>query len=414
MAYMKDKKGRRLDSFAVDGAVTSSPWKGSPVANEAAWADGQWTNVYASNSRKRYIANRDSGFVRLVYAAVAGSGDGVTAQPFVIRASVESPASTMQRVLFSGKRDAIVSPGGIVVSDPLYVKLTAGQQFWVRTHTAGAWVFNFGTIMGTIPAWGEGCDAGFNSASSDKTLTGTVGTGASSHISPIAVIGDAGFGLPFVYLTGDSIMAGLGDSDAVVDAGRGFGRRAMNNTVPFVNTALSGDNLTSAKPFRYQLTQGCTDALTNMGINDIKGGGTLATVQANMLTAWAALGANGAKVWQTTITPYTTSTDNWATVGNQTVSAYETVRVGINNWIRDGAPISAGVAVAVGAAGTRAGAAGHPLTGYFETADAVETARNSGKWKVGMVYLTDTLGLHPNSAGNAALAAPIDITKFGK
>ena len=416
MTYMRDKKGRRLDSFEAIGADESRRaggiWGGSPVANEAMWADGAWTNVYASNTRKRYITNRATGFVRLVYAAVAGLGDTINTQPFVLRASIESPAGTFKRVLFKGSREAVPSPGGIIISDPVYVNFTAGQQFYVRTHAAGPNIFTFSQIMGTQIAWGESCDGSTDASSADKTLAGTMTPNAVSHVSPVAIIGDAGMGLAFVCLVGDSIMAGLGDYDNIVDFGRGFGRRAMGNVIPYVNIALSGDSLTTAKPFRYLLTQGCTDVLSNMGTNDVKNGSTLAIIQASMIASWIALGAFGARVWQTTITPQTTSTDAWATTANQTVTAHEAVRVGLNDWLRDGAPMSGGVAVAVGAAGTRANTTGHPLTGYFDAADAVETSRNSGIWRVGSVYTGDGMGLHPNSAGAALVAAAIDTTKF--
>lgn len=81
----------------------------------------------------------------------------------------------------------------------------------------------------------------------------------------------------------------------------------------------------------------------------------------------------------------------------------------MNDWIREGAPVDsnlAAVAVGTTAAGTlRAGDAGHPLVGYFETADAVETARNSGKWKVdGTANKYTSDGVHPNALGHQTMA----------
>jgi hypothetical protein len=57
---------------------------------------------------------------------------------------------------------------------------------------------------------------------------------------------------------------------------------------------------------------------------------------------------------------------------------------------------------------------GHPLAGYFEVSDPVESARNSGKWIPGMVYLGDGVGLHPGAAGHQAIASNIDVTKFNR
>jgi lysophospholipase L1-like esterase len=95
----------------------------------------------------------------------------------------------------------------------------------------------------------------------------------------------------------------------------------------------------------------------------------------------------GLPVFQNTITPSTTSTDSWATTGNQTPESSNAVRVQVNDWIRT---------------------VPSPLSGYFEIADLAETARNSGIWKAG--YTSD--GLHPNATGHSALAAGIDVSKL--
>ena len=75
---------------------------------------------------------------------------------------------------------------------------------------------------------------------------------------------------------------------------------------------------------------------------------------------------------------------------------------------------AAGAPQAVGAVGgtvLRAGAVGHPLAGYIEVADTVESARNSGLWKAG--YSGD--GTHPNTVGATAIAAalPSAVGYFG-
>lgn len=57
----------------------------------------------------------------------------------------------------------------------------------------------------------------------------------------------------------------------------------------------------------------------------------------------------------------------------------------MNGWLRAGAPIdpSSFAPVAIGTSGALlAGAAAHPLYAVFELADQVESARDSGLWKV--------------------------------
>jgi hypothetical protein len=395
-----------------------SVWKGGvPIANEAAWPDGSWTLVYGQNSRKRYIAVRSCGFVRLVYAAAGGLNDGIPTAPFTIRASLEpTNGATRIQFTFNGRLEGIVQPGGILVSDPVSSQIAAGQQFWVWTYGSSPNQFYYSPIFATQVAWGEGCDAANNAASSDKTPgTTTLTANNVSHFSPIAVIGDAGIGYPFVGHFGDSIGAGLGDYDNISNLGRGFLRRAMGNAIPFINLCVSGDLIANSHYIRYGLYNGCTDVITHMGINDLVGGASLSTMQTNMVAEWQALGAFGARVWQCTITPKTSSTDTWATTVNQTPFAGDSVRQAVNNWIRAGSPLNPSTlaAVAIGTAGALlAGSTGHPLTGYFETADAVETSRNSGIWKVGYVYTTDGLGIHPNSEGSALLASAINTTGF--
>lgn len=387
------------------------------MANEAAWPDGSWTNVYGQNTRKQYIAVRTCGVIRVAYVAAGGLNDGIPTAPFVIRASVEpTNGATRTQITFNnGRLEGVVQPGGFILSDPVYANITKGQQFWIWTYGASPNQYFYSPIFATQVAWGEGCDAAANAASSDKTPgTTSLATNNVSHFSPIAVCGDTGQDFPFVGHFGDSIGAGLGDYDAISTFGRGFLRRAMNNSIPFINCCVSGDQLANAHRIRYGMYNGCTDVIDQMGINDIVAGATVATVEANMVAAWQNLGVFGARVWRTTVTPKTSSTDNWATTINQTPFANDANRQAVNNWIRAGAPVNNSlVPVAIGTSGALlAGQPGHPLTGYFETANTVETGQNTGIWQVGMVYTTDGNGLHPNSIGSAALATAINTANF--
>jgi lysophospholipase L1-like esterase len=91
-----------------------------------------------------------------------------------------------------------------------------------------------------------------------------------------------------------------------------------------------------------------------------------------------------------TVLPRNTSTDGFVTTANQTKPVWENKRLAYNDWLRAGAPIDPvkKVVVEIGTAGAiLTGQAGHPLSQYngtnvIETADTVETARNSGLWKV--------------------------------
>lgn len=407
--------------------VTASPWKGAPVANESAFPGSALTGNGGANARKRFIIVRDTPFIRCVYGNFGGVPEGLPSQGVSFRhgISIASSATTAgKRATFSGQIDGYCGPGGIIVGDPIFGPFTKGQSVWISTYMGCGGFFVAGSVNGTLAAHNEGCDAANNQAQPDKSVAGSIATGDSKFVyGPWALVGDAGSDFPFVAHTGDSIPAGTGDSATVVDAGRGFMRRAMNNNIPFVNLCTSGDALSSGFALRQPLLQGATDVLSNYGTNDINGGATLATFQGLFITFCTNAAAYGARVWQTTIPPKTASTDTWATAANQTPYSHETVRTGFNDWLRDGAPILSGTAVATGssAAGTlRAGQVGHPLTGYFDAADAVEVdatgtfTRNGGRWNVGYVYTGDSQGIHPSSAGHAAMALAIDTTKFKK
>jgi lysophospholipase L1-like esterase len=83
------------------------------------------------------------------------------------------------------------------------------------------------------------------------------------------------------------------------------------------------------------------------------------------------------------------------------------VRVQINDWIRARCPENGSGVPQL--AGTPGAVASPFLSGWFETADTVESARNSGKWKAtgsASGYTAD--GVHPSQTGHAAMAAAID------
>jgi hypothetical protein len=113
-----------------------------------------------------------------------------------------------------------------------------------------------------------------------------------------------------------------------------------------------------------------------MGINDIGSGRSASQIKGDLETIIAAFTK---PVYVATIEPQSSSSDDWATVANQTPDANNSVRTALNGNIRSGL----------------AGAAG-----YIEFADIVETARDSGKWKVtGAAFGYTSDGLHSTRQG---------------
>jgi lysophospholipase L1-like esterase len=379
--------------------------------------------------------------LRLVYVAASQEALGIPiGENCTITAAIENPVGGVEPVTFGGQAAGTLAWGGILISDPFLAEFPAMYSggtynyFWVRTHVQAGAGGRFPCCLGsdgTAPQ-AEGYEYGNNLA--DKSLSGSITAatvGVGGGIRPTLILGSPASGThPIVLAWGDSITAGTGDTNA--SGPLGFLARALyagnvaylrfgtpSAFVPNLGDTYQAGNPGVTGTLRGQperLIAGCNYVIHQFGVNNIDpilASDSLATLQLKQLRSWTWLARRGAKVYQTTLTPHTTSTDSWATVGNQTVydSTEQATRIAFNNWMRAGAPIDPGTlaAVAVGTSGAiLAGAATHPLTGYFEIADLAESARDSGKWKAG--YTAD--GIHPNAIGAAALAAGITTATF--
>jgi hypothetical protein len=315
----------------------------------------------------------------------------------VLAASLEISGLTYQ-LSFFGALTTSLTAGGSVVSDPLGGDLDPAAAPYSRTYISLADAtkrWPVGIICNSQN--GEGSSIG--SPGTDLTggtfgfATGNPTLNTQIAFSPAAIIGVPSVNIPAVALITDSIGQGTGDSGSSFGAGDtnadfGWCLRALNRKIPYGFISKYGEQaatLASTIMYRTRILEFCTHAVCTYGVNDVQASASLATLQANMLKIWLVVAGRRLPLWQTTLTPVSSSTDNFATVGNQTPHANNAVRVNFNNWLRAGAPIDPAtkLAVAIGTGGALlAGALGHPLNGYLEVADQVESARNSGLWKV--------------------------------
>jgi hypothetical protein len=344
--------------------------------------------------------------VRLAYMNAYGAAETPGTDTISVRVGLGLPDGTIRPVFFRGSRSMAVEPGGVVLSDPILVDQPAYvvSRTYVTVSAGARWPMG---VPDNLRRATEGAEKG--TGITDKTLSGTIANAGSTGVlsyGPVAVIGRPAGGLwtrvPQIGAVGDSILWGQGDGlgDAPI-AGRGFFERAINNAHGFIALGAPTETIAqfvtaSAHGIRMSLLQGMSSVLAQHGCNDVAGGASFATMQSRLVAYWAILAASGARIWQTTLTPKSTSTDGWTTVVNQTTDSTNSARVLVNNWIRDGGPMLGGAAVATGssAPGTlRAGEVGHPLTGYVEIADTVESARDSGLWRPdpGMRTVTDAV-----------------------
>lgn len=364
----------------------------------------------------------DASGIRLLYANITGPFGGPSV--LTVRASVEFGGRTFQ-VTFNGQRTATMDPGApYLLSDPLPIDVTftPNQFIFTRTFVSVPTGGQFPVGLTLQGGTGEGNNYG-TTTGADLTGSGYYNTPSSTFgagttaFSPVAILGTPNQPTASVLLVGDSILVGAGD-----DAGQpGYAVRRLNSfNIPHIQQARFGEqgaSYNNTKIFRLAPTAYATHAIEGYGSNDYNptgGTASLALLQSTMLAIWFSLARSGVKVYRVSILPRTSSTDGWATVANQTVGGNDAARVGFNDWLRNGAPINPStlVAAATGAANDgslRAGSVGHPLSGYFETADLVETARNSGMWQA-PGFTTD--GVHPTGNAHNLLGTAIDTAKF--
>lgn len=375
----------------------------------------------------------------------ASATETVPTNDITVTASVESPIGTYFQVTFGGKTSATINAGGQLLSDPVGVDLPAGTVFYVNTFVS---VGSAGQKW-PLTKYGVFADNEGNNAAApgtDVTLTGLPGGnfGNGYIYTPSLIVGKpypSNGELARIALVGDSELQGYQSQPAPYREDAGLVSLAPLKNYPVTMLAMFGEqagvggnggfSVNTYRLRRAPLLAGITHAITDYGINDLAASKTAAQIEAGQAVIWGVLYNRGITAYQTTLMPQTTSTDSWATTGNQTVKSWESSRVAINTWLRAGAPLdpNALTPVAVGTSGAvtapvydgtgalvSAGSGTHYLAGVLEFADTVESARDSGLWKVtGSAYGYTCDGIHPSgqtTTGYASMTAAIPATAF--
>jgi hypothetical protein len=381
---------------------------------------GQVTNrIYAPNTlgpvstatqcmaRSYHVAKDNLTSIKIAWAGWAvltsdstptGTGQETAASAaLTVSASVEFPVGTFTQVLFSGSANGSIATGATLFSDATTVSIPEGSQFFVRTYLRssgssgnGMPFLGPGTVTSpTYNAGGEALDCA--TSVTNQTLSGTVTANIpNADIYPVAIVGTTT--KPCFFIAGDSIGMGSGDTiDQSGDAGPIA--RSLQGKYAYINMAVQGDLASFAKTNyakRGALVQFCKNAISEYGVNDVFVGlSTQSQLQSDLGTVWGILATDGAsKIFQSTITPETTSTDGWATPINQALlsSAQNTVRNAVNAYVRQ---VPA------------------PLTGFLEIANQIELVNGVGLWNApggGEPYTAD--GIHPNNFGIMKMVSP--------
>jgi hypothetical protein len=300
--------------------------------------------------------------------------------------------NTVYRVTFGGRTAATLDPGGRIIADPVGITVAAGDVVAVRTFLASGTAYpvrlmSFGAY-GSYGGW---------TATTDLTAPGSAAVAGSNGqylYGPAALMGSVNDrNAKSVLMIGDSAASAYGDSTLqyrpALNQG-GWGIRAVTGKGGLLNLALPGDRATT-----FQSTNGSFRRLpyatrANIAIieyvsNDINilSLNAIAVEPLNVLIATAVRRHGISRVYLTTNTPFTSSTDGWATTVNQTLMSSAPQRAIYNTWVRAGAPIDPTtlLPVAVGTSNALvAGNFGHPITGIIDIAAPVESSLGSGLW----------------------------------
>lgn len=302
----------------------------------------------------------------------AGPGNSVT-----ITAGLEYNGTTYQVTWNGATSVTVADKQWTPMCDPIPLDIPAGSTAYWRTcytvTTGNKWC----TGLTSNGDW-------FQIGSDVTTGTGSTGMTSSTSVAmggPQLVTGVTIPAKPGIAIIGDSITYGYynfpADNSWIITAlGNGFGYAFCGKSGAKVQ-----DWATQANVYNRVKAMACCDyAVIMLGINDVSNGTSLATLQGYYTTLVKYLTQRGVSVYGCTIGPNTTSTDGWRTTANQTIAnaAKELVRTQYNDWIRTNA--------------------GGIITGYFETADQVETSRNSGIFKAAtQAYITATASGTPTT-----------------
>ena len=390
--------------------------------------------VDAIMCRNHHVSMGSSVDPVFVFANVHGYDDA-NPNDITVKATLEVPASGASSsygdgssaqansqfypITFRGARTVTIPAGGYVKSDPLPVELRNQQVYYTR-------VFVQAPSGGAIPTGGyshasryEAIEFGAAGSVTDKCDSGTI-SGTSATIlayrpqACIATPNNRANPYRFV-LTGDSIMAGANDPAAASWAEKAL--EAMS--IPHLNLAKSGEqnvqfyanagltNGFKGRTRRGRFISGATDIVSNYSVNDMNSSATFSDMQSRILQAAARAQIRGARFWQTTFTPWTSTTTSFNDPEGQTPRSWAPVRLQINAWLRDGAPrLADGTNLAAGStnpAAIRAGQPGHPIFAIVDTAAPLTVVNTKGDEVYSPnAYTTD--GVHPGQPGHNVMA----------
>jgi hypothetical protein len=368
------------------------------------------THVQGQSRMRMSLGDAPLSELHVCYGNWAGPHEAAGPGNITVEAAVESDGPLgAARFTWSGANTITLTPGQTACSDAVYpaafglTVFPANAAEWFRTGVVAASSTGF-PFSYLLSAAGEGMYAG-PAFTSQVNATGPMttprgGAAALGMLTPFAVLGRYTVEMPSLCDIGDSISAGIDDT-AIAEvqgqlAGHGYvGRAAYNSSgaeiYPTFRLGIAGDRANDGGYVqRAAFFQYCTHGVAGWGVNDIQRESP-SMVLSNLETAWTLMHANGIQyIYQTTLTPRTTSRDGWATEANQT--AYDA------NFVPGGPRDQLNVLIKA-AVGTNF------LTNYIDVAAQVQAGDNIDIWLTnGTLGYCTSDGLHPLGTCHALMA----------
>jgi hypothetical protein len=311
--------------------------------------------------------------------------------------SVGNGANVVRRATKDGAVDLTIPTDDYLMPEPISINAAAGTAIGCRIHVpSGTGVSGSRTkssALGEYSTVGTGTDNAWGGA--------YVGNGGlNSMIQPLFILGRTPDRMrhPAVVIIGDSngfgtnsVSGGSSNFDTLDGfGGSGWVERSLGISIPYSNLSAPGDRLNYLMNFnggasgrRFSRGKALKKAgFTHVvhalnGTNDALGAAlTLAQIQDLWINWTAELVGGGLKVWAVTPFPNTSSTDAFATAGNQTITAAGAILQQMADWIR-------------------ANAVSYGCERVVDVRAAVDPT-NSGKWRTDLI---GTLGAPPTYDG---------------
>jgi hypothetical protein len=299
-------------------------------------------------SRTRHIATdtvRNPVVAWANWYAPAAAGETLVGATSQYRCSIEYPVGTYTQLKSNGNATMTVADGATGYFDaPTSLTIPAGATYFIRVWVSSSTNMLY-TLDGLNNAAGVLSDTGETTvitggAVTDDTMTGVNPNNSLAYLvlKPVAILSMTT--RPTFFQLVDS-KGDSGDLASDITGTVGETGRSIGTKYGAILSSVSGETLSTAitrytNSRRLALAAFCSHIISDLGINDVSGGRTVAQMGADLVSLIAIFGK---KTWfHTTLVPLTTATTNgYGDVAGQTTSANNANRVGFNNKIRAGA-----------------------------------------------------------------------------